>query len=72
MIKQNVTRDIEKNNKVTVTRGEVGWGNGRKKWKCCQGTCIKSTWTNQNGVTSRVGGGEGWGGMAGGNGDNCT
>ena len=28
--KQNITRDIEIKNKLTVTRGEVGGDNGRK------------------------------------------
>ena len=28
--KQNITRDIEIKNNLTVTRGEVGWDNGGK------------------------------------------
>ena len=51
--KQNITRDIEIKNKVTVTRGEG---------TCHQGTCIKDTWTKPRGVGSRVGGRYGWGG----------
>ena len=47
----------------------------RRKWKGCQGTCIKDTWTKPKGV-GRIegGGGGGWGGQErrGGNGDNCT
>ena len=43
--KQNITRDIETKNKLTVTRGEVGGDNGGKKEKDCQGTCIKDMWT---------------------------
>ena len=36
---------MEIQNKLTVTRGEEEGDNGRKKGKCCQGTCIKNTWT---------------------------
>ena len=51
--KQNITRDIEIKNKLTVTRGE-GEGDKRgKRGKGHQGTCIKDTW--------RVGGGDGLG-----------
>ena len=32
-------------NKETVTRGEGRGGNGMKKGKDHQGTCIKDTWT---------------------------
>ena len=31
MSKQNITRDIEIKNKLTITRGEVGGGNGGKE-----------------------------------------
>ena len=35
--KQNIIRDIEIKNKLTVTRGEVGGGNGGKRRKGFQG-----------------------------------
>ena len=44
--KQNSTRDIEINKKLTVTRGEEGGG---KKVKVCQRTCIKDPWTDTGG-----------------------
>ena len=31
--KQNITRDIEIKNNLTITRGEVGGGNGEKRGK---------------------------------------
>ena len=39
-----------------------------------QGTCMKDTWTKPKGEGLRVGGRDGWGGVAwwGENGDNCT
>ena len=43
--KQNITRDMEIKNKLTVTRGCEERGNGGKKGKCHQGTCIKDLWT---------------------------
>ena len=54
--KQNITRDLEIKNKLTVTRGEVGEDNGGKRGKCCQGKCMKDTWTKPKRVGSRVGG----------------
>ena len=39
--KQNITRDIEIKNKLTVTRREVGGDNGEG----FSGTCIGDTWT---------------------------
>ena len=42
----------------TVIRGEVGRGNGGKRGKNCQGTCIKNPWTKPKGV--RIEGGR-WG-----------
>ena len=41
--KQNITRDIEIKNKLTVTRGQVGGVNGGETEKGHQGTCIKDT-----------------------------
>ena len=71
--KQNITRDIEIKNKLTVTRGD-GEGIMGGKEKVHQGTCIKDTWTKPKGVGSRVGGGVGWGGGPwwGENGNSCT
>ena len=40
---QNITRDTETKNKLTVTRGEEGGSRG-KKGKGCQGTCMKGPW----------------------------
>ena len=60
--KQNITRDTEIKNKLTVTRGEVGEDNGRKGEKGHQVTCIKDTWTKPKQGRVRVGGGDGWGG----------
>ena len=48
---------------MTVTRGEVGRDNGRKRGKCCQGTCIKDPRTKPK--EGRIDGGKGgwlWGG----------
>ena len=56
--KQNITREIEIKNKLTVTRRQVGRDNGEKRGKCCQGTFIKDTWTKPKGV--RIEGGR-WG-----------
>ena len=42
---QNITRDVEIKNKLTVTRGEDGGDNGGKMGKGPPGTCIKITWT---------------------------
>ena len=43
--KQNITRDIEIKNNLTVTRGEVGGDNGGGKGDGFPGTTIKDTWT---------------------------
>ena len=59
--KQNMTRDIEIKNKLTITKGEVGGNFGGIRQKRCQGTCIKDPWTKPMGLGSRVEGGEGWG-----------
>ena len=54
----------------------MGGDNEEKRGQCCQGTCIKDSWTKPKGgrVGSRVGGGDGLGGGEwwGENGDNCT
>ena len=42
--KQNITRDIENKNKLTVTRGEVGGDNGGKG-EGFSGTSMKDTCT---------------------------
>ena len=71
--KQNKNRDVEINNKLTVTRREREGVMG-KKGKGHQRTCVKDKWTKPKGVGSRVGCGDGWGeGLWWGeNGDNCT
>ena len=53
---QNITRDIEIKNKLTVTRREVGGDDGGGEE--FSGTCIKDTWTKPKG--SRIKGGK-WG-----------
>ena len=75
--KQNTTRYIEIKNKLTVTRGEAGGDNRRKKGKACSGTCIKDPWTKTTGWRAGLNvGGRVWVGqgkiMGGGNGDNCN
>ena len=52
--KQNVTRDIEIKNSLTVTRGEVGGDNGGKGEEF-SGTTIKDTWTKPRGIWIRGG-----------------
>ena len=47
--KQNITRDTEIKNKLTVTRGKRGENNGGKNGKGHQGTCIKDTRTKPKG-----------------------
>ena len=42
---QNITRDMEINNKLKETRGKGEGNNGGKKGKGCQGTCRKNPWT---------------------------
>ena len=62
--KQNIIRDIEIKNKLTVTRGAGEGDNGGKKGKDCQGTCIKDPWTKPKG--GRIEGGRwGWVGLGG-------
>ena len=56
--KQNLTRDIDIKNNLSVTRGEVGEENGFKGGKGCQGTYINNTWTKPKG--GRIKGGT-WG-----------
>ena len=61
--KQNITRDIDIKNKLTVARGEVREDNGGERREGCQGPSIKDTWTKpKEGIGSRVGYGDGWGG----------
>ena len=50
---------MEIKNKLTITRGEVGWDNGGKMEKSCQGPCLKDPWTKPKGVGLRVGGRDG-------------
>ena len=59
--KQNVTRDNEIKNKLSITRGVGGDGQWGKTGKGHQGTCIKDPWTKPKGVGLRVGGRDGWG-----------
>ena len=47
---------------MTVTRGDVGGGNGWKKGEGFSGTTIKDTWTKPRQVELGEGGGDGWGG----------
>ena len=70
---QNITRDTEIKNKLTVTRWEVGGDNG-EKGEGLSGTRIKDPWTKPEGVGLRERGGYGWGGGEwwGENGDHCT
>ena len=51
----------------TVNRGEVGRGNGGKRGKNCQGTCIKNPWTKPKWgrIEGGLWGGLGWGGVVG-------
>ena len=62
--KQNITRDIEIKNNLTVTRGGRGIA-GKKGEGSSQGTCIKDPGQSQRRVGLRVGGGGGWGGGSG-------
>ena len=57
--KQNITRDIEIKNKLTVTRGKWGGDNGGKKGNRGQGTCTKDPWTKPRGLGLSVEGGGG-------------
>ena len=59
---QKRTRDMEIRNRLTVTRGEEGWGEGRKGGKgSSQGTGTDGSWTWTTGCrfTVGVGGGQG-------------
>ena len=47
--KENITRDIEIKNNLTVTRGVRGGDNGGKGGEGFSRTCIKDTWTKPNG-----------------------
>ena len=71
--KQNVARDIEIKNKLTVNRGEGKRDNQGNQGKVHQGTCIKDTWTKPKGCRVKGGRWE-WVGRKwwGKNGDNCT
>ena len=52
--KQNITRDIEVKNNLTIARGEWGGDSGEKGFQ--------GTWTKPRGrVEAREGGGFGWG-----------
>ena len=65
--KQNITRDIEVKNNLTIARGE--WGEGFSE------TTIEDTWTkHKGGVEVGEGCGTGWGGVEGRgeNADNCN
>ena len=68
--KQNITRDIEIENKLTVTRGEMGGNNAGKREKGFSGKSIKDTWTKprRGGIKGERWGWLGWEE----NGDNCT
>ena len=58
--KQNITRDIEIKNNLTVTGGEVGGDNGGEGFS---GTAIKDRWEKpRRRVEAREGEGFGWGG----------
>ena len=57
--KQNITRNTEIKNKLTVTRGEGQGDNRGKKGKGHKGTGIKDPWTKPKGVRIRVGDGAG-------------
>ena len=65
--KQNITRDIEVKNNLTIARGE--WGEG------FTGTTITDTWIKPRGrVEAGEGGGLSWGGVEGWgeNANNCN
>ena len=59
--KQNITRDIEIKNKLTLPRGEVGGDNGGKRGKGCQEHVYRTHGRSQRGIELRVGGGNGCG-----------
>ena len=59
--KQNITRDIEIKNKLTVTRGEMGGDNEGKGGRVLRNN-YKGHMDKANGsVGSGEGGGDGWG-----------
>ena len=61
--KQNITRDIEIKNNVTIARGEGERGEWGERFS---GNTIKDTWTKPRGrVEAEEGGGLGWGGVEG-------
>ena len=62
--KQNITRDIEIKNKLTVTRGEVGANNGGQMAKGFQEQLLTHG-KNQGRVGLGEGGGNHWGGVGG-------
>ena len=70
--KQNITRNTEIKNKLTVARGKEGRALGGGKGKGHQGKCLKDTWTKPK--RDRTEGGRwGWDGeWWRENGDNCT
>ena len=58
-MKQNITRDIEVKNNLTIARGAREGTVGRRVFR----TTIKDTWTKPRGrVEAGEGGGFGWGG----------
>ena len=71
---QNITRDIEIKNKLTVTREEEEGGYWGKEWEGSSRTCIKDPWTKPKGcrIKGRKWGGRDWGEWWSKNGDNCT
>ena len=58
---QNITRDIEIKNKLTVTRGEVGGDNWEGSGKSFQEHVQRTYGQIQRGVASSVGSEGGWG-----------
>ena len=67
--KQNITRDIEITNNVTVTRGEVGGDNGEKGGRVFRNN-YKGHMDKTKGAEAREGGGDG-SGWRGAGGDKC-
>ena len=48
---------MEIKNKLAKTRGERGLGNGERREKVNEGTCVKDPWTRTLGGGLNVGGG---------------